>query len=576
MSLDVIGYECRFAIHIPGKHNETPDIHLIKEQVHYSDGTVKPNLRFIKNFKRKFWITKPSYRNHKDKKEWEDEDKLLCRETTQTQLRNDIAKALDKSWSNESLKDLSSSPYLYGSDITSTALIKKSYMDKYPDLVTAYTVAVFDTETDVVNGTEEVIMASLVFKDKAFISVCKDFVKGISSLETLFQQKAKKYIGEYLDKHNMTIELHVAEDTIDCIQTVFNKAHEWKPDFLAIWNMDFDISRILQMCDKYKYNPADILCDPAVPQHLRICKYRQGNKKKTTASGKIIPINPAMQWHTLISTSSFYVIDAMCAYKHIRITKQEEPSYSLDSILNKELGIRKLKFEEADAYTGLKWHQVMQTMYKLEYMVYNVFDSLSIIELDNHTKDLAYTLPAFSAASDFSNFKSQPKRIIDALYFLCLEKGKVLGTVGKAKEIVKSTSDNIIDENDDGIIEEPTEDEQLEEEEATTLSLRGWVVTLPAHLSVHGMHCIEEDETMYSNLRAYVYDSDAVSAYPTCTSIANVSKETTKRELISIEGIPEDIFRAQNLNLVLGRVNSIEYCTTMFNMPKPEELLKLL
>lgn len=90
------------------------------------------------------------------------------------------------------------------------------------------------------------------------------------------------------------------------------------------------------------------------------------------------------------------------------------------------------------------------------------------------------------------------------------------------------------------------------------------------------MHCIEEDPNIYSNIRAFVYDSDAVSAYPTATSITNVSKETTKRELISIKDIDEEVFRAQNLNLVLGRVNAIEYCTTMFNMPKPEDLLKLL
>ena len=92
---------------------------------------------------------------------------------------------------------------------------------------------------------------------------------------------------------------------------------------------------------------------------------------------------------------------------------------------------------------------------------------------------------------------------------------------------------------------------------------------------MNGIHCIEEDPVIYSNVRCYVYDSDAVSAYPTATSITNVSKETTKRELIKIEDIDEDIFRQQNLNLVLGRVNSVEYCTTMFNMPKPEELLTM-
>lgn len=69
--------------------------------------------------------------------------------------------------------------------------------------------------------------------------------------------------------------------------------------------------------------------------------------------------------------------------------------------------------------------------------------------------------------------------------------------------------------------------------------------------------------------------SKAVSSYPSDTSVANVSKSTTKRELISIEGVNEEVFRMNNLNLILGSSNAIEYVTEMFGMPKPEELLQM-
>jgi len=59
-------------------------------------------------------------------------------------------------------------------------------------------------------------------------------------------------------------------------------------------------------------------------------------KKKVTASGQVKPINPALQWHTLILTASFYVIDAMCVYRQLRMAAQEEPS-NLNYILQKEL-----------------------------------------------------------------------------------------------------------------------------------------------------------------------------------------------------------------------------------------------
>lgn len=57
--------------------------------------------------------------------------------------------------------------------------------------------------------------------------------------------------------------------------------------------------------------------------------------------------------------------------------------------------------------------------------------------------------------------------------------------------------------------------------------------------------------------------------------VLNVSKETTSRELISIDGIDEEVFRIQNLNLVIGQTNALEYVTTMFDAPKPNELLTL-
>jgi hypothetical protein len=72
------------------------------------------------------------------------------------------------------------------------------------------------------------------------------------------------------------------------------------------------------------------------------------------------------------------------------------------------------------------------------------------------------------------------------------------------------------------------------------------------------------------------FDSDSVSAYPTATSVANVSKETTVFELIRVEGIDEETFKMQNLNSVLGHCNAIEYCTAMYSLPKPDELLDLI
>ncbi len=42
---------------------------------------------------------------------------------------------------------------------------------------------------------------------------------------------------------------------------------------------------------------------------------------------------------------------------------------------------------------------------------------------------------------------------------------------------------------------------------------------------------------------------------------------------MSIDGIDEEVFRAQNMGLSAGHVNAIEYCTTMMNYPDMEQLL---
>lgn len=560
----IVARELKHSIHIPARHQQgREDATLVKENLFFSDGTIKPNIRLIKNYKRDFYVTREAYRNHKQKKETESLGKLSKYTVTQSELRDAIAKALGKPWSKESVRELNASPYVYGADISSTALLKHQFQQKYPDAITANTVCTFDIETDVINGTELPIMATVCFKNKCYTVVLKEFVKGFSNPEELFQAGARKYIQEYLDKHGMMPELYIAKDHIDLLRSAFMKVHEWKPDFLAIWNMNFDIPKVIATLEQYKVDPKLILCDPKVPYPYRVCRYKQGPNKKITASGRVIPINPAAQWHTLFLTASFYVIDAMCVYKQIRLAKQEEPSYSLDAILNKELGIRKLKFKEADMYKGLKWHQVMQTNYKIEYMIYNIFDSLSMLELDSKTKDLCLTLPTYAGISDYHDFKSQPKKIADAYHIFCLDKGEALGTIGAEPKTIPDDTEEA----------EPG-DEDEEENSDDILSLKEWIVTLPSHMSMPGNQLIKEDPLMRTNARQYVFDADETAAYPTAVSVGNVSRATTKREIISISGIEEETFRLQNINAMFGHINAIEYAVMMFNAPTPQQLLE--
>jgi hypothetical protein len=346
----------------------------------------------------------------------------------------------------------------------------------------------------------------------------------------------------------MKVHIEIANSEIDMIYKVFEYIHEWKPDFLAIWNINYDLPKIVEACRKAKVDPADVFSDPAVPVNQRYFKYKEGPSKKSKSNGDTVSISFANRWHKCQSTSSFYFIDAMCVYRLVRLAKPEEQSYSLNNILDKELGIRKLQFEKAKDYSGLQWHQFMHKNYKLEYTVYNIFDSLSMIELDEKTQDLAQSIGIMSRYSDFADFNSQPRRLVDHLHFYCQEKNLVIGTTG---------------------------DNQKEEIDDKVLPLTSIIVTLPAHLLIeNGIANIGEDKTLHTNIRMYVSDSDIGSAYPTNQCVFNVSKETTKRELIDIKGIKRDIYRLQNINLLSGEVNAVDYCVEIFNFPSLAQLEK--
>ena len=60
---------------------------------------------------------------------------------------------------------------------------------------------------------------------------------------------------------------------------------------------------------------------------------------------------------------------------------------------------------------------------------------------------------------------------------------------------------------------------------------------------------------------------DVSASYPNGEVVFNISKETTKKELISIDGVTDYMRRAQGINLSGGATNAVEVCTGLFKMP---------
>lgn len=543
--------ECRFAFQ--GKSQEDgdySDYHLIKEQVHNPDGTTSPALRQEINWKRPFWITKKGMQNHKDKKEWEKVENLIKYESTQAGLQNSVAKAMGMNWFRGSLRDLCESPYIYGTDVLSSSILKDQYQKQW-DVITPYSLAVFDTETDVVHGHGQIMMATVSFKERVITVIQRDFVKGYPKPEEKIHFLIDKYLGEIIAKRKIKVEIVIVDTEIDVVKLCIAKAHEWKPDFLTAWNVSFDMKKLVEACQRAGVDPAELLSDPIVPPKYRYFNFVEGKPKKVTASGKVMNFKPAQRWHTVHCPSSFYWIDSMCVYRQVRQGAPEEPSYSLDFLLKKNLGeaFGKLHFKEADHITmGLKWHQFMQAHHPLEYAVYNIYDCVGVEMLDEKTMDAQVVMPMFAGTTDFQHFNKQPKRTINELHFYCLEKGLVMAST--AKEMSSDMDDDTTDPS-------------------------GWIVMLPPHLVAdNGLQIIAEHPDLRTNIRVHVGDLDVAASYPNGECVFNISKETTSKELISIEGIDERTQRMATINLSAGRTNAVEFVTQLYGLPTFDVLLE--
>lgn len=472
--------ECRFAVYCSTPENSNKDLHVVKEVIHLDDGSIVPRLKLLYNYQRPYWIVNKGQRNFEQYIDYIEEDRCSKFFSNQTNLAYNIARQLGERKQYYSLREVCESPYVFGADIKSTSCIKQEYLKTFPDTNSEFSVAVFDIETDIVNGTDESIIATLSFKNKCITVIKKSFVEGILDIENKLRILLKQYLGEIIESRKVDVEFVFVDTEIETFARCFAKAHEWMPDFVAIWNQKFDISKFIDACERAEVDPASIICDPKVPDEYKFFRFKLGPSQKVTFSGKIMPIKPAAQWHTAFFPASFYIMDSMCAYKHTRIGKQEETSYALDAILKKNKLGGKLKFTQADSYTDKAWHEFMQKNYPLEYVIYNIYDCIGVEMLDEKVKDLAVVIQQFSNSSDFEDFKSQPRRKCDELHWYFLEKGYVIGT----------TNSKLYSELDKKV-----------------LSRENWIITLANSLNHgNGLNVIKENPSIHSSIFAFTGD----------------------------------------------------------------------
>ena len=562
---NIAGYEYRFSTYCETEDKKN-DMHVVKEYTYLKDGKRIPTMRLIPNYERQFWITRPGFRNHNDKKEAEELSKLQSFTSTQSRLNDTISRALyGRPAINTNFRQLAKSQYLYGCDIKTSSLIKTDYEKEYPDFIfPKSSVAALDIETDVVHGTDDIILITLSYGSKVATAINTAYLPDTNITRRQLDEFVEKNSKELYSKRGIEIEYIFCKTPGQCCNEIIKKAHEWKPDFISIWNMNFDLPYIIRTLEKEGFSLKDVFSDPSVPYAYRHFNYIEGSAQKVTQDGSITPLHWADRWHVVDTPSSFYFIDAGCLYKRLRIAKGMEPSYALDFILNKYLGEGKLKVDvlpltaakpvnplrKQREITGLRWHQLMQAHHPVAYVIYNQYDCIRLEQLDENIQDISSSFSTLCGISDYSNFTSNPRKIVDDLHFFYQQHGKVIATTGS----------NMKDEKDELVV-----------------SMRKWIVTLPAFMvdGDTGISVIKDLPSVKSMIRIHLADLDIEGTYPTIEVVANISKETTVRELSRIEGLTEDDQRMVGINLSGGHANALEICQMTMGLATPEKWLEL-
>jgi hypothetical protein len=529
-------------------NNGIEDAIVVKERVVSSDGSTEPKLKIYANPKRRFWLTKPKYRTHNDKKEYESKDKLDEYLVYEKDLAKEIYKELNGFYPYNSyvnLKQVNNSPYVYGADIPIEVLCKLKYIEQTPDdIVIDYVEGFLDIETCVLNDEGNIILITVSHENHIFTAIDDNYLyKNRTKQENPVKANiddVKEVVNETLSKeieeHDLKINYYIGKNELDLVEWIFERIHENKTDFIGIWNIDFDLPKIIDAIKKNKKKPENILAHPDVPDKFKKAEYvpqytNPNSKKKTHFTEK---------WNWFYSTGHTQFLDSMCLYSRLRKVNGFFDSYKLNDTLERELNLRKLSLGEEDS------HYIMQKYRFLDYIAYNIYDTLGLYFLEKQNKDI-YAMSILVGTSVFNQFAYQTIMGANELYDYAKSINAVMGSPGN----------------------------KMVTEASKLITTNGGTVLRSEKTKNVGEKAIIEDPHKETLLSLMLNDIDFEAFYPKTQIGSNIAKETKRMSIVSIDGMKKVINYLFSL-LVSPKENSVQICTKYFNAPGFKDLDKIV
>lgn len=548
---------------------------VVSELKFFEDGTVEPYLEIIKEPKRKIYVTNSAFRNHDQKKEREHVSKLDIAEIYNCDMDKELFKRLNgyypKGYVN---RDIYNSPYIYGASASIEYLLKLRYVQNFEKTgvtLTGYTKGFLDIETSVEEGSiGDIVSIAYTHENHVYVGVVKKyFVQqnaendgytgcNIKTLDELANSILNPLVDDLFDKNKFLNKLKsklpfkfhyfVADDDVTLIAWIFKQIHKNKTTFIGVWNMGFDMPIIIEALKKKDVKPEDIMCPPEVPLGYRNVWYQQDKKK-------VAHIVDKWDWCHITGYTQFY--DSMSLYAKLRIAKGKESNYKLDTILEINDIDSKLTYNipgKSDIIPGhTDWHRYMVKHEIYRYLVYMMWDAMSITCMDwqNQDIDTFYTL---AGVTPIAKATKQTIRIHDEFYKDWINQGWVMGTSRVSNDFV-----------DDGVPDDA----------------KGGAVLSPYLLTDIGLRIYRNAPNIRTNVYGHVNDVDFSQMYPRTMCVFNICKETKLSTMTSIDIVignnvtMTSIIEKLHSYLANPDINCIRLASEFFNLPDHVELLAI-
>lgn len=543
---------------------------VISEILHYEDGTKVPNVRYLDNPKRPFYITKSGFRNHTDKKEFEDIRKLDKYQAPDSDMWKQIYKIINNTRTAPmrlDIRTLKENPYIYLADQDVQVFIKHSYRKAFSESgvqSTPPTVGFFDIERTIDTG--ELCVLSVTHENKIYTGIYRKFCKKPDGTEidlNTITKMYEKYITPVIEKEvethptinvvgrfPITPEFKFFDSEMEMLRWVLSKYHENKTSFIGVWNIDFDIPRILQLLQKEGVAPEDLFIHPEVPSQYRKVHYAFDKQTADKANAHI-----ADYWHWFHTPGYTQFLDSMALFAKIRKGGQKEVSYSLDAILKKNGFGGKLKFDHLshlDNVSREDWHRIMVKDHFAEYILYNMIDVIALQLMEWYLNDIN-SMNILSDNTPIEKYSKETRKLVTDYATRWIDKGYALG-------VSKSNMLNPWDKYYPAV--------------------GGAVLSLNKVADI-GIKPFYDYQSATTRVHVFVNDEDFSSIYPTAINAFNISKDT---KLFTVVGIIGDWVKYSGYEAVEIYFSSIrnqkEECIRIgkdfYNLPGFEEMELLI